>query len=140
MLLLGVPAHHLVLVLIHFFLALEESSLLVLRQDHICLRLLLLLLDDASLLIVFLDHALHDSIDLGFLFKVLLMSLLTKNGSIIDLLLDVALVIEQLIEFLHPGVSLELIADFFVLKHGHIHLSVLLLHRSKHSKVSDHSR
>ena len=77
LLLLSVAAHHLVFVLVHLLLATEQSALLILRKDHIGLRLFLLLLDDARLFIVFFNHALHDSVDLRLLFEVLFVSLLS---------------------------------------------------------------
>jgi len=50
--------------------------------------LLFLLLDDAGLLVVFLDHTLDNSIDLLLLSQVLLMSLISGDIGIIDLLLN----------------------------------------------------
>ena len=49
-------------------------------------------MNDAVLFVVFLDHALNDGINLLFLSQVLLVSLLTSNVRIIDLLLDLTLV------------------------------------------------
>ena len=88
LLLLSVPAHHLVLILVHLALALQQGSLLVLRQNHVSLTLLFLLLDNAGLFVVFLDHALNDGIDLLLLSEVLFVGLLARNVGIVDLLLD----------------------------------------------------
>jgi hypothetical protein len=56
------------------------------------LGLFFLLLSDAVLLVVFLNHALDDSVDLGLLSKVLIVSLLSSLISVINLLLNGALV------------------------------------------------
>ena len=128
LLLLGVPSHHLVLILVHFSLALEQGSLFVLREDHICLTLLLLLLDDARLLIVLFNHALNYCIDLLFLSKVFLVSLLTSNIGIVNLFLDRALVRLEIFQLLLVLGTFILIANLLVLQHGHIDLGVLLLY------------
>ena len=127
LLLLGVPAHHFVLVLVHLSLALEQCSLFVLREDHICLTLLLLLLDDACLLVVLFNHALNNCIDLRFLSKVLLVCLLTGNIGIINLFLDRALVRLEILQLLLVLSTFHLIANLLVLQHCHIDLGVLLL-------------
>ena len=88
LLLLSISSDHLVLVLVHLSLAFQKCTLLVLRKNHISLRLLFLLLDDAGLLVVFLDHALDNSIDLLLLSQVLLMSLFSGDVGIINLLLN----------------------------------------------------
>ena len=88
LLLLSVPAHHLVFILVHLTLALQQGSLLVLRKNHISLTLLFLLLDNTALLIVFLDHALNDGIDLFLFSEVLFVGLLACDVGIFDLLLD----------------------------------------------------
>lgn len=92
LLLLSVPADHFVLVLVHLSLALEKCTFLVHGKDHISLGLFFLLLSDAVLLVVFLNHALDDSVDLGLLSKVLIVSLLSSLISVINLLLNGALV------------------------------------------------
>ena len=88
LLLLCVPSDHLVFILIHLPLAFQECTLLVLRKNHVGLRLLFLLLNDTGLLVIFFNHALHDSINLLLLTKVLLMGLLTSEIRIINLLLN----------------------------------------------------
>lgn len=125
--LLSVPSHHLVLVLVHFRLAFQQGSLLVLRKDHVSLRLLLLLLGDAGLLVVFLDHAMHNSVHLCLLFHVLFVSLLSQEVSLINLILDLTLVVNKLIELIGIVCSLILVANLLVTQDGQVDLGVLLL-------------
>ena len=134
LLLLSIPAHHLVLILVHLALALQQSSLLVLRQNHVSLTLLFLLLDNAGLFVVFLDHALNDGIDLLLLSEVLFVGLLARNVGIVDLLLDRALVRLQVLQLLLVLGSLVLVANLLVLEHGDIDLGVLLLKTVKERK------
>ena len=135
LLLLSVPAHHLVLILVHLALALQQGSLLVLRQNHVSLTLLFLLLDNASLFVVFLDHALNDGIDLLLLSEVLFVGLLARNVGIFNLLLDRALVRLQVLQLLLVLGSLVLVANLLVLEHGDIDLGVLLLTTVKRERV-----
>lgn len=67
LLLLSVTSDHLIFVLLHLFLALKESALFILRENHVSLGLLFLLLDDAHLFVVFVDHALDDGVNLSLL-------------------------------------------------------------------------
>ena len=127
LLLLSIPSDHLVLVLVHFALAFQECSFLVLRKNHISLTLLFLLLDDAVLFVVFLDHALNDGINLLFLSQVLLVSLLTSNVRIIDLLLDLTLVHLKVFKLSLILRAFHLVANILVLEHGYVNGSVLLL-------------
>lgn len=79
------------------------------------------------MLVVFLNHAVNHGVDLGLLFEVLFMSLLSKEVGLVDLLLDLLLVRAKLVKFLLVLLPLLLIADLFVTEDGHIDLSVLFL-------------
>jgi len=84
-------------------------------------------LDDAVLFVVFLDHALNDGINLLFLSQVLLVSLLTSNVRIIDLLLDLTLVHLKVFKLSLILRAFHLVANVLVLEHGYVNGSVLLL-------------
>jgi len=124
LLLLGVPAHHLVFVLVHLTLAFHQRALLVLRKDHVGLRLLFLLLDDAGLFVVLFNHALDNRVNLTLLPHVLVVSLLAEKRCVVDLFLDFALVVAQLIKFALILAALKLVANLLVLQHRHVDLGV----------------
>ena len=127
LLLLSVPADHFIFILIHLRLAPQECALLVLREDHIGLRLFFLLLNDTRLLVVFLDHALNNGIDLALLPQVLIVCLLAKESSVIDLLLDLALVAAELVKFLLGTLALKLVTNLLVLQHSNVNSGILFL-------------
>ena len=85
------------------------------------------------MLVVLLDHTLHDGIDLCLFFHVLLVSLLSQQIGVVDLPLDVTLVLLELLKLSLVGLALEDIADLFVLEHGDVDRGVLLLHQANHT-------
>jgi hypothetical protein len=130
LLLLGISAHHLVLVLVHFGLPFQKSPLFVNGQDHVRLGLFFLLLDDARLLVVFFNHALHHGVHLGLFLEVLFVRLLAQEGGIVDLSLDLAFVFAQLVQFALVVLPFNLVPDFFVLQHRDVDRGVLFLRRT----------
>lgn len=131
LLLLSVPAHHLVFILIHLFLALEQCALFVLGQNHVSLGLLFLLIHDALLLVVFFNHALHHCVHLGLFLQVLVVSLLPKQVGIIDLLLDFFLVVLQLLQFMLVGLAFLQVTNLLVFKNRDVNGCILLLQSVK---------
>ena len=127
LLLLGVPAHHFVLISIEFLLALKQGALLVLGENHISHRLFLLLLDDASLLVVLLDHALHDSVHLRFLLQILLVCLRSLHIRVIDLPLNRLLVVEELAQLFGIALTFDLVSNLLVPQHSYIDLCIVFL-------------
>lgn len=58
------------------------------------------------------------------------MGLLAEEGSVIDLLLNLALVASQLIQFILVGLALHVVTDLFVFQHRDVNLGILLLFQS----------
>lgn len=58
------------------------------------------------------------------------MGLLAEEGSVIDLLLDLALVASQLIQFILVGLALHIVTNLLVFQHRHVNLGILLLFQS----------
>lgn len=54
------------------------------------------------------------------------MGLLAEEGSVIDLLLNLALVASQLIQFILVGLALHVVTDLFVFQHRDVNLGILL--------------
>lgn len=93
----GVTADHLILVLLKLVLARDERSLLIMGEDHISLRLLLFLLNNAAEFLVLLDHFLDHSVHLFFLSDVLGVRLCAHSFLLLDLPLDELLVVYEVI-------------------------------------------
>ena len=92
LLLLGsVLADQLFLILLKLLLALEQCFLLVDREDHILLALLLFHFVYSNHLVILLDHLVNDGIDILSFFLILEQSILPKHFPIDHLLLDVFL-------------------------------------------------
>ena len=126
LLLLSIPADHLVLVLLHLLLSLEKGSLLIHRQDHISLRLLFLLLLDSHTGVVFVNHSLHHSVHLLLLSLELSLSLLSEFVGQINLLLDGPLVVLESNQLSLVFLSVSDVVELFVLEHNHVDFGILL--------------
>jgi hypothetical protein len=97
LLLMCVPPNKLILILFELILALEERPLLVLREDHVLLGLLLLHLGDAQHLVVLVNHLVNDGVDLTALSEVLLLGLVSALLALLHLVLDDVFVLAQLL-------------------------------------------
>ncbi len=93
LLLSSVLAHHFILKRLHFFLALDQCPLLIYRQDHVCLRLLLLQRLNTGHLTIFSDHSLNNRVNLFFLPQVLRFGLCFQLLVQLDLILNLLLVL-----------------------------------------------
>ena len=136
LLLLGVLAHHLVLVSLHLLLTLDQGTLLVHGEDHVGLGLLHFEVLDAGHLPVLTNHALDDGVDLVALLEVLLAGLDFKLLAIDDLLLDVGLVAQAVLLAGLLSLALDLVLDLLGAEHDLVDLGVLLL-RNKYTRVKD---
>jgi len=83
---------------------------------------------NASKLVVFSDHFLHNGINLVLLFSVLLESLLFELFVFLNLALNSVFVVEELAVLLGVSCSLLLVLEFLVAKHDHVNVGVLLLY------------
>lgn len=93
--------------------------------------LLSLLHNDASHLVVLVNHALDHLINLRTLFLVLFARFFAKGCIHLNLRLDVLLVLFELAKHLFVLVSLHLLIDFIVTEHHHVDVRfVFLLTRS----------
>ena len=136
LLLLGVLTNHLIFVGLHFLLALDQSALLVHREDHVCLSLLHFQILDSSHLTVLVDHALNDRVDLVPLLGVLVLSFAFSALLLVDLGLDAALVLEQVVLLASLGFSRDLVLDLLRAKHDLVDLSVVLLRTTTKRVIS----
>ena len=127
LLLLGVLTNHLVFVSFHLLLPLDQSTLLVHRQDHVSLGLLHFQVLDPGHFSVFVDHALDDRVDLVPLLGVLVLSFAFSVLLLVDLRLDAFLVLEQVVLLASLSFSSDLILDLFGAKHDLVDLSVVFL-------------
>jgi len=127
LLLLGVLANHLIFVGLHFLLALDQSALLVHRKNHIRLCLLHFQILNPSHLAVLVDHALNDRVDLVPLLGVLVLRFAFSVLLLVDLSLDAALVLEQVVLLASFRLPRNLILDLFRAKHDLVNLSVVFL-------------
>jgi len=93
-LLLGsIAADHLIFVLLEFLLSSQKGTLLLHGELHISLGLFFLLVDDSGHLLVFFNHLLNDIVYLLLFFNVLGVGFSTYFFLLLDLVLDVALVL-----------------------------------------------
>lgn len=96
-LLLGrVTADHLIFVLLELILARDECSLLIMGEDHIGLRLLFFLLNNAAEFLVFLNHFLDHSVDLFLLSDILRVRFSPHSFLLLDLALDKLFVVYEI--------------------------------------------
>lgn len=127
LLLFGVLPHHFVFEGFHLGLALQQSTLLVHRQNHIGLSLLHLKVLNAGHFAILSDHPLNDSVDLVLLLDVLLLRFDFQLFAVGDLLLDSRL-IRKTVDFARLfGLTVDLVLDLFGAKHNLVDLGVLLL-------------
>ena len=112
MLLGSVPTHHFIFVTLHLSLAPLEGTFLVGRQNHVCLRLFLFLEHNTAHFVVFIDHALDDSVNLLTLPLVLFASFFPKPLIRLDLRLDLGFVCFELLEGLLVLLTFLLLGDF----------------------------
>ena len=82
---------------------------------------------DSSHLTVLVDHALNDRVDLVPLLGVLVLSFAFSALLLVDLGLDAALVLEQVVLLASLSFSSDLILDLFGAKHDLVDLSVVFL-------------
>jgi hypothetical protein len=93
----GVTADHLVFVLLELVLARDERSLLIMGEDHISLRLLFFLLNNAAEFLVLLNHFLDNSVHLFLLSDVLRERFSPHSFLLLDLALNKLLVSYEVI-------------------------------------------
>jgi hypothetical protein len=87
-----VTADHLIFVLLELVLARDERSLLIMGEDHIGLRLLFFLLNNAAEFLVLLNHFLDHRVDLFLLSDVLRVRFSPHSFLLLDLTLNKLLV------------------------------------------------
>lgn len=126
-LLLGcVSTDHLIFIIFELFLPLLKRAFLVVRQDHISLRLLLLLLHDLCQLSVFINHFLYNGVHLFLLLQVLCVSLSAYFFLRFDLALNELLVFYKFARLFGDGGTILRVLLFLNLQVGCIDGCVLL--------------
>ena len=84
-------------------------------------------MNDASLLVIFIDHAKHNGVNLRLFFQVLFVGLCSLKVSVINLLLNFSFVLNELTQLVGIALTLDLVSDLLVLEHSDIDLSIVLL-------------
>lgn len=125
-LLLGsVATDHLIFVLFKLLLSSQQSTFLLLRELHVSLSLLLLLSNDSSHFLVFINHLLNHSVHLLFLLHIFSIGFSTHFFLLTDLILDVLLVADQVCGLLSLQFSVKAVLVFLSLEVVGINVSVL---------------
>lgn len=91
----GIASDQFILILFQLVLPGDKSALFVVGQDHVCLRLVLLLLNNTRQFFVLFDHFLDNGVDLFFFRDVLLVGFGPNFLLLLDLTLNKLFVIDK---------------------------------------------